>query len=406
YRNLSNEEKEDYNQAMTKDTFYSRKYTIFRIENGQIKDSKTWAQAFRADIKLLCGFFNYIVKEKSIAPEIANYFKALMQAYSCEDRKQLRALWLVVDEAWSKIPKDSQFIPLHCFCFKENSEHPYCVAPEFHLAFLDESTTFNQHVEVFIRSIWENAKKINNISDKTFAKIQKSILVTKVKILFQSGSWSDTYAAKIIPERRQGLRKFMIDTAGIQERADVYRKVFFEQFNNCFMAVSYYWSSSYFSIAREGSRLLGRDDKVDLKLGRKIEVLEELRMTVCAIVSLIDNVKIMNLSFVIGIVIVRIRWYLSPAFYNNHAYQAQVRECQALAVTLFESGILKVKEDRIFIEYSPESLKKWVAEIKKMFNELMIAYGNRIDPSGSVDSLADKFLKQEVYQPLVNLLTT
>lgn len=382
---------------------YLGDYSVFEFKEGKIINRKTWAEEFKHEIFHLSSGLNCAAQQcEKKQPKMARYLNLLAEAYSCRDLQQLRKIWLMVNEAWSKIPSDSQFLPLHCF--GGASEHPCCVAPELHIAFYDDSQEFTVQINKLTSSIRQKAKVINKISDDLFLKIKNSITITTVKVLFRTGFWEDDYAIRVLPDRRQGLRKFIIDTQGLKLSADLQKKIFFGNFNDGFMTVAYYWSVAYFVIAREGSKLLGRDDRLDFRLGRKLELFEELRISVCAVLSLLESVKIFGTCFIAGIIIARIQWYFRQEFYHHPAYQHKIRECKALAVTLINSGVINL-DNGVTVVYSDDCLKKWVIEIEKMFNELMGAYGHRICPSILVEDLIKKYLKKEVYQPLVDLIS-
>ncbi len=404
YYRLSKRGQKKYWQRVSNDPnnrIYLGDYSVFDIKDGKVVNRKTWAEEFKYEIMYLSDSLNHAANHWKEYPKIARYLKLLAEAYSCQDYRQLRKKWFLVDEAWSKISSDSQVLPLHCFGYV--SEHPCCVAPEFHLAFYDDSQEFNTQINKLTNSIWQKAKAINKISDELFLKIHHSITVSTVKILFHTGFWEDDYMIRVLPERRQGLRKFVIDTQGLKLSANLQKKIFFGNFNNGFMTVAYHWSIAYFAIAREGSKLLGRDDLLDIRLGQKLELFEELRISTCAVLSLLESVKLFGACFIAGIIIARIQWYFRREFYRHPAYQDKVRECKALAITLINSGVINL-DNGITVVYSDDCLKKWVKEIEKMFNELMNAYTNHIYPSILVENLIKRYLKKEIYQPLIDLI--
>ncbi|HQB50819.1 MAG TPA: hypothetical protein PLT32_01205 [bacterium] len=403
YLELSKRGRKKYFQMVSKQA-YGGDYSVFEVKDGKIVNRRTWVEEFKYRVIHLSENLRQAAEQCEKSSRMAKYLSLLADAYVCRDYRQLRKLWLSVNEAWSKLPGDSQILPLHCF--GNAKEHPCCVAPELHLAFCDDNQEFATQVQIrkVTDSIWQKAKVINKISDDLFLKIKNSITITTVKVLFRTGFWEDDYAIRVLPERRQGLRKFIIDTQGLKLSADLQKKIFFGNFNDGFMTAAYYWSVAYFVIAREGSKLLGRDDRLDLRLGRKLELFEELRISVCAVLSLLESVKIFGTCFIAGIIIARIQWYFRQEFYQHPAYQHKIRECKALAVTLINSGVINL-DNGITVVYSDDCLKKWVIEIEKMFNELMGAYSHRICPSILVEDLIKKYLKKEIYQPLVDLIS-
>ncbi len=360
-------------------------YTAFEIDPfGDIQNRRPWAKAFPKEIAAIDASLREL--EETEDQYLAEYFRALRLAYTCDRIENLEERWAEVDRAWVLIPSDSEIIPVHGM--ESAYGHAFCVSPEFRLEFRTPDSI--REIELQRKAAVEHADKILGLSNALILEASKKLRRIDVSVFtpgIRAGSCIDfRYAGQAVPNRQAVLLiggKIFVDQSDPARVAERYQTLILR---HCAPHTAAQIAPLLTremqimgTITHEFAHPIGRTSASDEMLGHTVVFqLEEGKATLGGICAeeYADPSPEHRLQLVANAVGRMLR-FMQHSEITNPTIAPYVRENLVTATTLYDAGILSLSKQGLEIDIGMASSPYWFQNLRVFYGDLVAAYESK-----------------------------
>jgi len=398
YQSLSEKDRETY-KDIARAALSPYDHSVFTCDVAKRTFTrKTWAEAFPEEID---GILTFLDELRENSPEeFEPYFTKLQAAYACTSLSELDMLWRAADIAWvEEIPHNSLFVPVHGM--EVGFEHFRCVSPEFRIEV--RTTDLTRLIEELRDATRSNADLL--LHPDLRAPLAHRLDCTDISVTTRAVSagcgLNIQCAGQHLPNRQDVLLtggKIFVDRATAEREVERYHILMLD---HCADDTSMYLlklvnadSQIKVALAHEMAHLAGRTVDIDSALAEEMLLLEQAKATLLGLLNLRyhDGSHAQMLELVANTV-ARVLRFLQRSNLEDATVAPHVRENSVAAVTLFESGVMRLTEHGIEIDFKKARTEAWPQALRGFVCPLLEAY--RTKDRAALQKLAQRYCSQE-----------
>ncbi len=381
YQALDAEKRQAYEEKV-RDTLAHYDYTVFTYDPEKgCTHRRTWAQAFPEEVQNIVWYLNdFRAKAEGTPYEV--YFEALSRAYGNIRIEDLEELWEKVDEAWIRIPRSEQLIPVHGM--ESGYEHPFGVSPEFRL---EVRTAEGRSLIEEKRSATLDHAAAFGLSNELVAgavhKLERIDISVFTSAIRAGTCMNFRYAGQAVPNREkvltEGGRIFLDQSASLRAAKQYIDKI--ERHcspHTAHLLVPLITGGAMLShtATHEYAHPVGRTTESDRVLGSDgIKQCEEAKATLLGILA--DERRDpspQHRTQIIACTLGRVLRFMDHAELSNTTLAPYVRENLAAATMLFESGVITLTSSGVKVHQSVAQGSAFFKALRIFNRRVLAAY--------------------------------